>query len=234
MRPSVRLEAGLRRLLAERWTRAAQRDGTRALGELRLGVNGLSRPSGHGALVQPGTSRLQDLALTNPDGSRIPRAAAPCVPAPIPFVAKTAMRSYCRTMARRSGSTAGALRHLLPTKRLRRLSIRRRGGRAHDLSEQIKLVSWLFGAGQPALALPPLGSALWDPGTTAHISNARLGNDAMLAAIRELSSSKEAVDPSTSATLAPKNSARSTSPVNPPRDRPCRPRQLRADHCSRT
>ena len=35
-------------------------------------------------------------------------------------------------------------------------------------------------------ALPPLGSALWDPDTTAHISDARLGNEALLEAVREL------------------------------------------------
>ena len=36
------------------------------------------------------------------------------------------------------------------------------------------------------LALPPLGSALWSPDTTAHLSGARLGNEAVLEAIREL------------------------------------------------
>ena len=73
------------------------------------------------------------------------------------------------------------------TRRLRRLSVRRRGGRAHDLYEQIKLLTgWLHDGGQQVLALPPLGSALWDPDTTTHISDARLGNEALLEAIREL------------------------------------------------
>ena len=48
------------------------------------------------------------------------------------------------------------------------------------------LSGWLHDRGQPTLALPALGSALWDPGTTPHISDARLGNEAFLEAIREL------------------------------------------------
>ena len=46
---------------------------------------------------------------------------------------------------------------------------------------------WLHDGGQPLLALPALGSALWDPDTTPHVSDARLGNEALLEAIRELS-----------------------------------------------
>ena len=45
---------------------------------------------------------------------------------------------------------------------------------------------WLHDGGQPALALPPLGSALWDPATTAHVSAARLSNQALLDAVHHL------------------------------------------------
>jgi hypothetical protein len=73
------------------------------------------------------------------------------------------------------------------TRRLRTLAGRRRGGRAFDLYEQLKLLSgWLHDGGQPALALPALGSALWDPATTPQIAGARLSNQALLGAIHHL------------------------------------------------
>ena len=92
---------------------------------------------------------------------------------------RTATHCCCPTTARRAVRRARALRSLLLDQRLRRLSVRRRGGRAHDLYEQVKLVSgWLHDGGQPALALPALGSFLWSPDTTAHLSDARLANEA--------------------------------------------------------
>ena len=174
----------------ELWTQAAQRDGTRALGELRSGVKRAIEALGRGFLAQPtnGTlhAALRDGGL---DG---------------PAYYRELLRLIYRLLFLFVAEDRDAL--LLPddgsperfdareryesfyaTKRLRRLSVRRRGGRAHDLYEQVKLLSgWLYDAGQPVLALPPLGSALWSPDTTPHLSDARLGNEALLEAIREL------------------------------------------------
>ncbi|MGO9955051.1 MAG: N-6 DNA methylase, partial [Solirubrobacteraceae bacterium] len=174
----------------ERWTQAAQRDGTRALGELRSGVQRAIEALGRGFLAQPANTALHDtLRAGNLDG---------------PAYYRELLRLIYRLLFLFVAEDRDAL--LLPddgtperfdareryhayyaTKRLRRLSVRRRGGRAHDLYEQVKLLSsWLHHGGQPVLALPPLGSALWNPETTAHISDACLGNEALLEAIREL------------------------------------------------
>ena len=174
----------------EVWTQAAQRDGTRALGELRSGVERAIEALGRGFLAQPTNgalhAALRDGGL---DG---------------PAYYRELLRLIYRLLFLFVAEDRDAL--LLPddgsperfdareryerfyaTKRLRRLSVRRRGGRAHDLYEQVKLLSgWLYDGGQPVLALPPLGSALWSPDTTAQFSDARLGNEALLEAIREL------------------------------------------------
>ena len=167
----------------ERWTQAAQRDGTRALGELRSGVERAIEALGRGFLAQPANAALHD-ALR--DGSLDG-----------PAYYRELLRLIYRLLFLFVAEDRDAL--LLPddgtperfdarerydsyyaTKRLRRLSVRRRGGRAHDLYEQVKLLSgWLHDGGQPVLALPPSGSALWNPDTTAHISDARLGNEAL-------------------------------------------------------
>lgn len=174
----------------EVWTQVAQRDGTRALGELRSGVERAIEALGRGFLAQPTNSTLR-AALRDGglDG---------------PAYYRELLRLIYRLLFLFVAEDRDAL--LLPddgsperfdareryesfyaTKRLRRLSVRRRGGRAHDLYEQVKLLSgWLYDDGQPVLALPPLGSALWSPETTAHLSDARLGNEALLEAIREL------------------------------------------------
>jgi N-6 DNA Methylase len=174
----------------ERWTQAAQRDGTRALGELRSGVERAIEALGRGFLAQPANAALHD-ALR--DGSLDG-----------PAYYRQLLRLIYRLLFLFVAEDRDAL--LLPddgtperhdararydayygTGRLRRLSVRRRGGRAHDLYEQIKLLTaWLHDGGQQVLALPPLGSALWDPDTTPHVSDARLGNEALLEAIREL------------------------------------------------
>ena len=174
----------------EQWTQAAQRDGTRALGELRLGVERAIEALGRGFLAQPANAALHAaLRGGTLDGLAYYREL---------------LRIVYRLLFLFVAEDRDAL--LLPedgtperhdarnrydafygTGRLRRLSIRRRGGRAHDLYEQIKLLSaWLHDGGQPILALPPLGSALWDLDTTSHVSEARLANDALLEAIREL------------------------------------------------
>ena len=175
----------------ERWTQAAQRDGTRALGELRSGVERAIEALGRGFLVQPANialhTALHDGSLDGPAYYRellrlIYRLLFVFVAEDRDALLLPDDGTPERFDARERYDTYYA------TKRLRRLSVRRRGGRAHDLYEQIKLLSgWLRDGGQPVLALPPLGSALWDPDTTAHISDARLGNEALLEAIRELS-----------------------------------------------
>ena len=175
----------------ERWTQAAQRDGTRALGELRSGVERAIEALGRGFLAQPANGKLHDaLRDGGLDGVGYYRELLRVIYRLLfLFVAEdrdALLRPDDGTPERFDARER--YDRYYATKRLRRLSVRRRGGRAHDLYEQLKLLSsWLHHGGQPLLALPALGSALWSPGTTPHVSDARLGNEAFLEAIRELS-----------------------------------------------
>lgn len=72
--------------------------------------------------------------------------------------------------------------------RIRTIARRHRGTRHNDLWQQISLVSAALGnpSGLPALGLPPLGSALWDPAATPDLNQARITNSQLLTAIRSL------------------------------------------------
>jgi hypothetical protein len=174
----------------ERWTQAAQRDGTRALGELRSGVERAIEALGRGFLAQPANGKLHDaLRDGGLDGVAYYRELLRMIYRLLfLFVAedRDALLLPDDGSAERHDARARYDAYY-GTGRIRRLSVRRRGGRAHDLYEQIKLLcGWLHDGGQPTLGLPPLGSALWDPDTTPHISGARHGNEALLKAVREL------------------------------------------------
>lgn len=175
----------------EQWMETAQREGMRALGELRDGVERAIEALGRGFLAHPANRELQvalrDGTLGGQDFYReLLRVVYRLL---FLFVAEdrdVLLLPNDGTVERRRARERFA--SFYGTERLRRLAARRRGGRAHDLWEQIKLVAgWMFDAGQPLLALPALGSALWDPGTTSHVSAARLGNEAFLDAVRALS-----------------------------------------------
>lgn len=72
------------------------------------------------------------------------------------------------------------------TRRLRELALRTRGTAHHDLWEQLRLVFSSLWEGEPALALPALGSGLLDPHRLPYLSEAKLSNTQLLAAIRAL------------------------------------------------
>jgi len=75
------------------------------------------------------------------------------------------------------------------TGRLREMAQRRQGSAHPDLWEQIKLIMDSLGKpkGEPALALPALGSFLWDaPRSTPHLAKVTLSNRYLLKALRAL------------------------------------------------
>ena len=69
--------------------------------------------------------------------------------------------------------------------------LRTRSGRAgsevaDDRWQALQVVMQGLHLGEPALALPTLGSSLWDPAFIAPLHDARLGNEALLSAVRSL------------------------------------------------
>lgn len=174
----------------ERWTHIAERDGTRALNTLRDGVERAIETLGRGFLAHRANAELQAaLRDGDLDGPAYYRQLLRLVYRLLfCFVAEdrdVLLLPDDGTPERREARRRYT--EFYATARLRRLAGRRRGGRAHDLYEQLKLLfGWLHVDGQPALALPALGSALWDPATTQQLADARISNEHLLDAVREL------------------------------------------------
>ncbi|HEY9557355.1 MAG TPA: hypothetical protein VIR58_11515, partial [Acidimicrobiales bacterium] len=177
--------------LLEQWTIEADERGTRALDQLRVGVEAAITALGEGFLAQPANialrQRLEDGTLDKQDYYRqllrtvyrllflfvaegrdllIDPAADP--------TAKQRYRSYYSLT------------------RLRALADARRGTAHGDQWAALQLVMRALGeSGEPALALPGLGSFLWKPHATPELDSAQLDNRHLLTAIRSLSTTTE-------------------------------------------
>ena len=170
----------------EQWTRTAADTGTRALDSLRQGVEEAIKTLGSGFLAHPTNKQLQhDLQ----DGTLTATGYY-----------RTLLRLVYRLLFLFVAEDRGALldpnadalakaryaQHY-STAQLRRLSGRRRGGRHHDRYEQLKLVmAALHEDGEPRLALPALGSYLWDPAAIGPLATAHLANEDLFGAVRSL------------------------------------------------
>jgi hypothetical protein len=172
---------------AERWSRAASHDGTRALDALRQGVQQAIETLGAGFLAHPANQQLhQALSEGELDG---------------PDYYRTLLRLVYRLLFLFVAEDRDALldpgadqlareRYLIhySTRQLRALAARRRGGRQHDRYEQLRLVmAALDQDGCAPLALPALGSYLWSPPAVGLLADAKLANDDLLDSIRSLS-----------------------------------------------
>ena len=169
----------------EKWTQAAAQEGTRALETLRDGVEAAVQILGSGFLRRRGNSELhaalRDGELTSEDYYRsLLRLVYRLL---FLFVAEdrdVLLVGDDRTARERYASHYS-------TMRLRRLAGRRRGGLHPDLYEQLKVVMTdLHESGRPALALPALGSSLWDPTSIHGLQSATLANEDLLDALRVL------------------------------------------------
>lgn len=170
----------------ERWGKTAADTGTRALDALRQGVEEAIEALGAGFLAHPANRHLHEQLA---DGWLDP----------LDYY-RTLLRLVYRLLFLFVAEDRDAL--LDPTANkldkdrytahystahLRELASKRRGGRHHDRYEQLKLVmAALHEHGQPALALPPLGSYLWDLAAIGPLADAKLVNEDLFAAVRSL------------------------------------------------
>jgi hypothetical protein len=179
----------------EQWSRAAQEQGTRALDQLRDGVESAIRALGSGFLSHAANRALRDKmqsgALSTQDYYRqLLRLVYRLIflftaedrdllldpdadPSTLPSVAGQAARErYVRFYS---------------TARLRRLAERRVGTRHADLFHGLGLVmDKLGGDGCPDLGLPALGSFLFSPAATPDLDGSEIANHDLLDAIRAL------------------------------------------------
>ena len=188
----------------EQWTQEAERIGTRALGALRRGVERALAILGAGFTGHPKNEALREALRSGsltPTGlhEQLLRVVYRLI---FLFVAED------RTLDGRSllhppddSATARIARERYAehygTARLRRLAGRIKGSRHVDLWRQFRsLVGRLSGDRRSAvarrhLALPALGSFLWDPASTAALNDTELTNYDFLDALRHLSYTRQ-------------------------------------------
>jgi hypothetical protein len=174
----------------ERWREDAARQGVAALGRMREGVEKAITTLGSAAVGHPANlalrRRLDDGSL---DAQELYRRLLRVVYRFL-FLLVAESRGLLHPPASDPVARARYQRHYSIT-RLRELAEATRGGRHGDLWRQHLVVAGALGtAGEPALALPALGGFLWSPEAVADLAEASIPNEALLTAVRALTTVK--------------------------------------------
>ncbi|HPD63754.1 MAG TPA: N-6 DNA methylase, partial [Anaerolineaceae bacterium] len=173
--------------LLEKWSKSAQESGTRALDDLRRGVEEAIISFGQGFLQHPLNGELRN-RLKNGDLSaqdyyrQLLRLVYRLI-----FLFAAEDRDLL-LLPGAAAETRQRFQNYYSTTRLRALAQRQRGSRHHDRYEALRLVMTLLGSdlGCPELAIPALGGFLFDAHSTADLNDAKLDNQALLSAVRSL------------------------------------------------
>ena len=188
----------------EQWTREAEQQGARALGELRGGVERALRILGRGFTSHPRNAALRERLRTgalSPDGfhGQLLRVVYRLI---FLFVAEDRTLDGQSLLHPRDDSDGGrAAREAYAahygTARLRHLAGRIKGSRHGDLWRQFRLLADAL-SGEPdcetarrRLALPALGSFLWSRESTPELNDAELTNHDFLEALRHLAFTRQ-------------------------------------------
>jgi hypothetical protein len=170
----------------EQWVEQARTHGVRALDSLRAGVETAIVELGTGFVAHPDNRALRDAlasgALTNQD---LYRQLLRLVYRLLFLAAADGRDLLCPADA--DPAAADRYRRFYSLERLRRLAEARRGAGPHgDLWQQLRVVVGALGraGGEPALALPGLGSFLWSPRACPDLDGAALANRQLLGALR--------------------------------------------------
>jgi hypothetical protein len=188
----------------EQWTKLAEEQGTRALGELRGGVERALQILGEGFTSHPKNTALREALRSGktppPDfHGQLLRVVYRLI---FLFVAEDRTLDGLPLLHPRDDSDAARTAREryaahYSTGRLRDLAGKIKGSRHGDLWRQFQLlVGALSGAAEfealrGALALPTLGSFLWDPANTAALNDAELTNHDFLEALRHLAFTRQ-------------------------------------------
>ena len=188
----------------EQWTREAERQGARALGELRGGVERALRILGRGFTSHPHNAVLREALRSGalpPDGfhGQILRVVYRLI---FLFVAEdrtldgqSLLHPHDDSDSGRAGREAYAAYY--GTARLRQLAGRIKGSRHGDLWRQFRLLAGAlssepdFEIARQRLALPALGSFLWSRESTPELNDAELTNYDFLEALRHLAFTRQ-------------------------------------------
>lgn len=174
----------------ERWVTLARDEGAAALDKMREGVEAAIASLGAGFLRHGSNTRLKSALRSGElDPQEYYRQLLRVVYRVIfLFVAEE------RDALLDPGATEEAkarYRNYYATRRLRDLAEKRRGSPHGDLWRGLALVMEKLDDGYPELGLPALGSMLWGKEACPWLMDAECANEAVLSAIRDLSSFEE-------------------------------------------
>ena len=171
----------------EKWSKSAQASGTRALDELRRGVEKSIECFGRCFLQHPANgelrSKLEKGQLSTQDYYRqLLRLVYRLI---FLFVAED---RGLLLMPDAAVEARQRYQNFYSTMRLRGVAERQRGSRHHDRYESLRLVMSLLGSGSGCaeLGIPALGGFLFSARATADLNDAKLDNVALLGAVRWL------------------------------------------------
>ena len=183
----------------EQWTREAEQQGTRALGQLRGSVERALEILGAGFTGHPRNAALRealrsDEIVLDSFHAQLLRVVYRLI---FLFVSEDRIFDGQPLLHPRDDTTEGQMARErysahYSTSRLRDIASRIKGTRHGDLWRQFKLLTGAlsgdpdYKAARRRLALPALGSLLWNPGSTADLNDAELANHDFLECIRRL------------------------------------------------
>jgi hypothetical protein len=173
--------------ILEQWSKSAQKRGTRALDDLRRGVEEAIVSLGQGFLQHPQNDELRtQLRVGDLSAQDYYRQLLRLV-----YRLIFLFTAEDRDLLLLPDAPVEARQRFLnyySTTRLRTLAEKQRGSRHHDRYEALRLVMTLLGSdkGCPELAIPALGGFLFDTKSTNDLNKAKLDNQALLTAVRSL------------------------------------------------
>ncbi len=188
----------------EQWTKVAEEQGTRALGDLRGGVERALQTLGEGFTSHPKNTALRDALRTGqvplPDfHGQLLRVVYRLI---FLFVAEDRTLDgqpllHPRDDADAARAARGRFAEYYGTARLREMAAKIKGSRHGDLWCQFQILvgalsgDAAFAAAREHLALPALGSFLWSLGSTDALNDAELTNHDLLEALRNLAFTRQ-------------------------------------------
>ncbi len=170
----------------EKWSQEAQRRGTRALDQLRQGVEAALKTLGQGFLEHPANTDLRNRLQA---GHLTPAVLYQELLRLI-YRLIFLLVAEDRDLLLPPEADATARRRyyeFYSLSRLRRLARSHRGTRHADLWQAFGVTCRCLAQGEPALGLAPLGGFLFAPESLANLTHCELSNKAFLSALRSLS-----------------------------------------------
>ena len=183
-----RVEAGrAEECWLERWSRLAQEQGTRALDQLRSGVEAAIAALGSGFLRHPGNKTLRQRLYTAELGKQDYYRQLLRLVYRLIFLFVAEERQLL-LLPEAPDEAKRRYYEYYSTRRLRRLAARRRGGKHADLYQGLTIVLHKLGdeSGSPELGLPALGSFLFSSQAAPDLDGAQIANRDFLEALRHL------------------------------------------------